>query len=138
VSQGFLTEVELMTYCVPKGTMSPVPTEGYVVSSVAFYKRGFDVPSHQLLCSLLQHYNLELHNLIPSRILHIAAFMALCEVYMGIDPYFDLYNCSFRVRHPQDRNAELTILGSVDIPVRSRKGVDLYFNIPMPKLMKGW
>jgi hypothetical protein len=37
---------------------------------------------------LLLHYGLELHNLTPSGIMHIAAFVTLCEAYMGIDSFF--------------------------------------------------
>jgi hypothetical protein len=59
--------------------------EGYVVSFVVFYEQGFVMPLHQFLRSLLQHYCLELHNL------------TLCEVYMGIDPHFDLWNYFFHV-----------------------------------------
>jgi hypothetical protein len=33
---------------------------------------------------------LELHHLTPSGILHIAAFVTLCEAFMGIEPHFDL------------------------------------------------
>jgi hypothetical protein len=28
--------------------------------------------------------------LTPSRVLHIAAFVTLCEAYMGIEPHFNL------------------------------------------------
>jgi hypothetical protein len=37
-----------------------------------------------------------------------------------------------------DPNTELIVSGGVVIHVKSRQGVDPYFNIPMPKLMKGW
>jgi hypothetical protein len=66
VSQGFMTVTELMTYHMPKDPVAPVPVEGYVVSFMAFYERRISVPSHQFLCSLLQHYHLELNNLTPS------------------------------------------------------------------------
>jgi hypothetical protein len=45
---------------------------------------------NRFLCSLLQFYNLELHHLPPSGILHMVAFVTLCEAYMGIKPHFDL------------------------------------------------
>jgi hypothetical protein len=44
----------------------PAPTEGYV-------EQGFGTPSHWFLHLLLQYYGLELHNLTPSGVLHIAA-----------------------------------------------------------------
>jgi hypothetical protein len=57
---------------------------------------------------------------------------------MGIDPYFDLWNYFSRVRRPQDPNAVLMVLGGVVIHVKTGHGVNSYFDIPMPKLMKGW
>jgi hypothetical protein len=48
------------------------------------------VPSHRFLHSLLQFYGLELHHLTPSRMFYMAAFVTLCEAYMGIEPHFNL------------------------------------------------
>jgi hypothetical protein len=67
------------------------------------------VPSHRFLCCLLQFYGLELHHLTPSGILHMAAFVTLCE------PHFDMWNYFFRARSQQDSDAEAVVLGSVDI-----------------------
>jgi hypothetical protein len=72
---------------------------GYVVAYTTFYERGFSVPVHQFLRSLLQYYGLKLHH-NPSRILHITVFVTLCETYMGIEPYFDLWNHFFRFQLP--------------------------------------
>jgi hypothetical protein len=68
------------------------------VACAMFYERGFGVPSHQFLHSLLQFYDLELHHLTSSGILHIAAFVTLCEAYMGIEPNFNLWNYFCRAR----------------------------------------
>jgi hypothetical protein len=138
MGKGFMTVMELTTCHMLEDLVSPAPTEGYVVSFVVFYERGLDVPSHRFLCSLLQHYRLELHNLILWGILHIAVFMTLWEAYMGIDPYFDLWNYFSCVRRPQDPNVVLMVLGGVVIHVKTGHGVNSYFDIPMPKLMKGW
>jgi hypothetical protein len=86
------------------------------VSFVAFYEQGFGMPTHQLLRLLLQYYSFELHNLTPSGVLHIAAFVTLCEAYLSVDPGS----------------------GGGDILIKSRHGVDPYHEIPMPRLMKGW
>jgi hypothetical protein len=53
MSQGFMTAVELSTYCVPEDATFPMPLEVYVVAFAAFYERGFSVPLHRFLCSLL-------------------------------------------------------------------------------------
>jgi hypothetical protein len=83
--QGFMTATELMTYRVPEDPTFPVPVEGDKVSFLAFYKNRFGTPLHQ-------YYGLELYNLTPSGVLHIAGFMTLCESYPRIDPKFNLWN----------------------------------------------
>jgi hypothetical protein len=133
LKQGFMLAAELVACRVPEDPMFPAPVEGYVVSFMAFYERGFSTPSHQFLHSLLWYYGLELHHLTPSRVLHIAAFVTLCEAYLGIDPEFDLWNYFFRVWRPWDLEAELTVSGGAVIHVKSGHGVDPYLKIPMPQ-----
>jgi hypothetical protein len=85
------------------------------VGCIVFYEWGFGVPSHQFLYSLLQFYNLELHHSTPWGILYIAAFMTLCEAYMGIEPHLDLWNYFFHARLRQGLDVEAVVLGSVDL-----------------------
>jgi hypothetical protein len=70
------------------------------VPFVPFYERGFSTPPHRFLRSLLRYYGLELHHLTPSGVLHIEAFVTLCEAYLGIDPELDLWKYFFCVRCP--------------------------------------
>jgi hypothetical protein len=116
---------------VPEDLASPVPMGGHVVSCAVFYGQAFGVPSHQFLCSLVQYYNLELHHMTPSGILHIATFVTLCEAYMEIEPHFDLWSHFYRVRLSQGVKA--AIFGGADIYVKSGHGVDPYFHLPMSK-----
>jgi hypothetical protein len=113
---------ELMACHVPQDPAFPEPTKGYMVSSMVFYEQGFGILAHRFLRSLLQYYTLELHNLTPSREMHIATFMTLCEAYHGVEPEFGMWNYFF----------------CVVIHVKSRHGVDPYLDIPRPRLMKGW
>jgi hypothetical protein len=69
ISQGYMIAVKLATCRVPEDLAFPAPARGYVVACAVFYERGFGVPSHQFLCSLLQFYDLELHHLTSSGIL---------------------------------------------------------------------
>jgi hypothetical protein len=68
------------------------------MACMAFYEREFGMPSHRFLHSLLWSYGLELHHLTPSGILHMAAFMTLCEAYNGIEPHFNLWSYFFLAR----------------------------------------
>jgi hypothetical protein len=45
--------LELMTYRMPEDPTFPVLVRGYMVECMTFYERGFGVPSHQFLHSLL-------------------------------------------------------------------------------------
>jgi hypothetical protein len=71
--QGFMIATELTACHVPEDPVLPTPTGGYVVPFMVFYEWGFDTPPHWFFCSLLRYYDLELHHLTPSGVLHIAA-----------------------------------------------------------------
>jgi hypothetical protein len=75
---------------VPNGHDFPASPIGYVVSFVHFHKCGLMAPPHRFLLGLLHYYKIELQHLNPNGIQHIAAFIALCEGYLGIEPHFDL------------------------------------------------
>jgi hypothetical protein len=87
---------------------------------------------------LLQFYGLELHYLTHSGILHIAVFVTMCEVYMGIKPHFNLWNYFFRVQLQSGLDAEVAVWGCVDISIRSGPGVDQYFCLSMSNPPVGW
>jgi hypothetical protein len=108
------------------------------VSFTMFYEWGFSMPPHRFLRSLLRYYGLELHHLTPSGVLHITAFVTLCEDDLGINREFDLWKYFFRIQRSQDPEAELTISGGVVIHVKVGHGVDPYLEIPMLRSMKGW
>jgi hypothetical protein len=79
-----------------RGSHIPCADGGYVMACTVFYEGGFGEPSHQFLHSMLHFYGLELHHSTPSRILCMAAFVTLCEAYMGIEPHFNMWNYFFR------------------------------------------
>ena len=45
----------------------------------------------------MDYYQVELQHLTPNGIQHIAAFVALCEGFLGISPHFDLWRHLFAV-----------------------------------------
>jgi hypothetical protein len=138
VSQGYMIAAELATCHVHVDPASPALVGGYVVACMPFYERGFGVPSHRFLRLLLQLYVLKLHHLIPSLILHIAAFVTLCKAYMRIEPHFDFWNYFFHIQVRSGSDVEAVVWGSVDISVRSGSGVDPYFRLSMPIPSVGW
>jgi hypothetical protein len=119
MKHGFMAVAELEPCCVVEDPTFPAPTEGYMVSFVAFYEWGFGTLPHRFLHSLLWYYGLELHHLTPSGVLHIAAFMTLCEAYLEINPELDLWKYFFCVWRLQDHEAVLTISRGVVIHVKT-------------------
>jgi hypothetical protein len=76
--------------------------------------------------------------LTSSGILHMEAFVTLCEAYMGIEPHFDLWNYFFHTRLQQGSDMKMATLGSVDILIRFGPGVDPYFHLPISDPLVRW
>ena len=73
------------------------PPDGYVVSFAHFHEHGFAIPAHRFLRGLLHFYKIELQHLNPNGIQHMAAFVALCEGFLGISPHFNLWRYFFTI-----------------------------------------
>jgi hypothetical protein len=82
-------------WMAPASEADPAPPPGYVVSFVSFHERGFGVPASRFMRALLHYYGVELHNL--NSIAQAAIFVAVCEVFLGIDPHWDLWIHLFSV-----------------------------------------
>ena len=63
-----------------------------------FLVRGLSLPAHEFLRGLLFVYGVQLHQLTPNSILHIAVFITLCECFLGIHPHFGLWKRIFLLR----------------------------------------
>jgi hypothetical protein len=135
MKHGFMAATKLEACYVPEDVAFPATTKGYVVSFVAFYKRGFGMKPHWFLRSLLRYYSLELRHLTPSGVMHIAPFVTLCKDYLGVNPELHLWKYFFRVRRLQDPEAELTISEGVVIHIKAGHGVHPYLEVPMPRSM---
>jgi hypothetical protein len=79
---------------VPDKHRSPSLLPDEVVSHVAFHER----PAHDFFHGLLFYYDIELHHLTPSGVLHAVAFITLCEAFLVIHPHFRLWKYFFHVR----------------------------------------
>ena len=78
-------------WLLPSEEDVPSPPVGYVMSFAHFHERGFTTPAHGFLRGLLHYYKIELQHLNQNEIQHMAAFVALCEGFLGISPHFDLW-----------------------------------------------
>ena len=69
----------------------PTPCTDELVVFEDYFFRGFCVLIHPFLRELIAYYGIGLCNLGPNSILHVAIFINLYELYLGICPHFDLF-----------------------------------------------
>ena len=62
---------------------------------VPYLLRGVGFPIHSFLRGLLEYYGLQLHNFTPASILHIAGYVSLCELFLGVEAHFELWRKLF-------------------------------------------
>jgi hypothetical protein len=118
----------------PSNERIPQPPSGYRVMFLAFLLRGLSLPVHEFLCGLLFIYGVQLHQLTPNSILHIACFMTLCESFLGIEPHFLLWRSIFRLR-PSVSLSNKPELGRAIISVHPKVQ---YLEFSMPASVQGW
>jgi hypothetical protein len=82
----------------PSTERIPKPIDGFWVMFFAFLLHGLSLPAHEFLRGLLFVYGVQLHQLTPNSILHIACFITLCESFLGIDPHFLFWRSLFWLR----------------------------------------
>jgi hypothetical protein len=57
------------------------------VMFMSFLYRGLSLPAHEFLRCLLHVYEIQLWQLTPNSMLHLAIFITLCEAFLGIEPH---------------------------------------------------
>jgi hypothetical protein len=118
----------------PSTERIPNPPSGYRVMFLAFLLRGLSLPAHEFLRGLLFFYGVQLHQLTPNSILHIACFVTLCESFLGIEPHFLLWRSIFRLR-PNVALSKKPKLGGAVISVRPEAH---YLEFSMAASVQGW
>ena len=73
------------------------PPDIYVVTFTPFHEHRLMDPPHPFFRGLLHHYQIELQHLNLNGIQHIAAFIMMCEGYLGIEPHFELWRYFFSI-----------------------------------------
>ncbi|KAI5014848.1 hypothetical protein ZWY2020_056238 [Hordeum vulgare] len=80
---------------LPGSEASPTPVAGEVVVFAKHFYQGFGLPASSFFAELLQFFGLQPHHLAPNAILQLAAFVVLCEGFVGIEPRVDLWHSLF-------------------------------------------
>jgi hypothetical protein len=102
----------------PGDKVIPRPTEGFCLMFLSFLLCGLSLPAHEFLRGLPFVYGVQLHQLTPNSILHVAFFITICEVFLGIDPHWVLWKQIFYLRHNASKE-EIHDMGGAIICVRS-------------------
>jgi hypothetical protein len=76
----------------------------------------------------------QLHQLTPNSILHIACFITLCESFLGIEPHWVLWKFLFRLR-PSVSLSKSPELGGAVVSVRAEAH---YLEFNMAASVQGW
>jgi hypothetical protein len=86
---GFIAKGDQVIF--PSIERIPKPPSGYRVMFLAFLLRRLSLPTHEFLHGLLFVYGVQLHQLTPNSILHIASYITLCESFLGVADMSQMY-----------------------------------------------
>ena len=84
VTDKVLPEKSLIGWRATDGELFPAANTSELVVFEPFCYRGFSLPTNKFFRGLLHFYGIELVHLNPNSILHIAAFIHLCEAFLGL------------------------------------------------------
>ncbi|KAE8816337.1 hypothetical protein D1007_06190 [Hordeum vulgare] len=79
----------------PSSKTAPAPAAGEVVVFVEHFYRGFGLPASSFFAEWLHFFGMQPHHLALNAILQLAAFVVLCEGFVGIEPRVDLWRSLF-------------------------------------------
>jgi hypothetical protein len=136
VSEGLLQEKTLVNWRPSYREPFPMENVDEIITFLHFAERGLALPSCSFFRGLLYYYGLELHHLNPNSICHISIFIYYCEVFLGIEPHWDLFHFLFRIK-PQPTSKNLSVVGGAGIQLRQRAG-DKYLTYKFPSNLPGW
>ena len=117
VADLVLPEKALIGWRAANGELFPTTNIGEVVVFESFFYRGFSLPTSRFFRGLLHFYEIELVNLNPNSILHIFAFIHLCEAFLGVRPYFALSRHLF-VLKPTQKGGQICVVGGAGFQLR--------------------
>ena len=120
--QGFLPPADLVPVRAGLASFSgviqaedfPNPSGGERVCFVPYLIRGVGFPIHPFLRGLLEYYGLQLHNFTPASILHIAGYVALCELFLGVEAHFELWRKLFCLV-PRNHEGSIFEVGGAEV-----------------------
>lgn len=98
----------------PTSVRVPEPRSSERVIFLSHLHRGLGFLVHPFLRGLLYFYSLQLHQLAPNSLMHIAYFVTFCKAFLGIEPHFRLWLKLFCIKM-QTNDAQPTECGAAMI-----------------------
>ena len=92
------------------------------------------MPAHEFLRGLLFTYGVQLWQLTPNSILHLAIFITLCEGFLGVKPHFGFWKRIFASKRHSSKKGPF-VVGGVGFMVRPDVK---YFEFPMKESVQNW
>ena len=80
------------------GGTEPEPVLGRMVAVEDYILFGFLPPPSEFLILVLNFYGLSLLHLNPNSIAFLSIFSHLCEAYIGVEPFLDLFHFYYKLR----------------------------------------
>jgi hypothetical protein len=115
-ADGLISDEDQVTF--PSTERIPKPLSGFWVMFFAFLLHVLSLSAHEFLRGLLFVYDMQLHQLTPNSILHIACFITHCESFLGIESHFLLWKFLFRLR-PSVALSKKPELGGAVVSIRA-------------------
>ena len=81
---------------------------------IAHFKCGFGVFPSKFLEQICRHYGIELVHLLPNAVAMLSIFAFLCEAWLGVKPYLDLWHHFYSATY----YAKNLAIGSVGFSLR--------------------
>ena len=122
-----------MQYRIPDDEEIPNPPDRWRVIFLSFLLRGLSLPAHEFLRGLLFVYGVQLFQLTPNAILHLAIFITFCEGYLRIHPHWGLWKHLYFVRISS--KGEMYTVGGVSFSI---KGNSKFIENSGQDSVQGW
>ena len=144
IAYGLLQMQALSGFMLPGEHLVPTPPPGHTILFFHIVLSGLCFPPSEFVNEFCQFYGIALHHLTSNRVLFLAAFVHLCEVFIGIPPCLLLFRYFFRlklssnvstpplgccvIQAHQGRRSEFFQFSLID----SVKWADKWFYLPSP------
>jgi hypothetical protein len=136
VWEGVLPEQEVRRWQPAAGEEFPTPETTQAVVFEWAFLWGLNLPTHPFVRGILYYFGLQLCNLNPNSIIHIAIFINLYEAYLGIAPHFDLFRYFFCLKsRPNDMTPK--VVGGAGFQLKQKHSAEYIF-VHLKSSNKGW